>query len=108
MRIALLLIAFPLFSPFSLTQFVPDSTHSKETVYQIQHNALETPVLLKEKDEKKLDTNACANAHAALLDLTLHGINLQATHAIKIISKHAEILYIVQPGLFTFLRSFRI
>jgi hypothetical protein len=108
MRIALLLILFPFFAPFSLTQVIPDSAHSKETVYQIQHNALETPVLLKEKDEKKFDVNTTADAQITLLDLTLHGINLRSTHATKIVYEHAEILYFVHPHLFTFLRSFLI
>jgi hypothetical protein len=108
MRIALLLILFPFFAPFSLPQVVPDLTHSKETVLQIKQSALETPVLLKEKDEKKLDANTCSNADVPLLDLTLHGINLQATHGIKIVYENAEVLYIVKPPLFTFLRSFLI
>jgi hypothetical protein len=104
MRIATLLILFPFFAPFSLSQLVPDSTRSKETVYQVQYNVLETPDLLKEKDEKKLNANPTANAQVRLLDLTLHGINLQATHAIKIVYKHAKISYIVQPPLFKFFR----
>lgn len=108
MRTALLLMLFHFFAPLSLTNVTPDVTLSKETIYQVQHNSIATPVLLKEKDEKKFDTNTTYNAQIPLLDLAIHELNLRARHSTKIFYFHAEVLYSGHPQVFTFLHSFLI
>lgn len=108
MRVALLLMLFHFFVPLSLTDVTPDITNSKETIYQVDHNSITSPVLFKEKDEKKLDANTSDNAQAALLNLTIHKLNLQARHAVKIFYFHTEVLFSGYPQLFTLLRTFLI
>jgi hypothetical protein len=90
----------------SLAVTTAETTNSKETVYQVQLNPIATPFLLKEKDEKKLDSNALENAHVPLLDLTIHELNLQARHSTSIFYFDAEKLFSGHPPLFTLLRTF--
>ena len=108
MRMALLLMLFHFFAPLSFTDVTPGVTDPKETVYQVQLNSIATPVLLKEKDEKKFDARTSDNAQVPLLDLSLHELNLQARHSTKSFYFHAEVLYSGHPQLITFLRTFLI
>lgn len=106
MRISLLLMIFHFLAPQSFSDSIAEFTTSEETVYQDQTNAIATPVLLKENDEKKFEANAIKNTQIPLLDLTAHGLNLKARHAIKIFYFHSETLFSARPPLFTFLRTF--
>ena len=106
MRISLLLMVFHFLAPQTFSDTIPEFNTSEETVHQAQTNAIATPVLLKENDEKKFEANAIENAHVALLDLTAHGLNLQARHATEIFYFHSETLFSARPPLFTILRTF--
>lgn len=108
MRISFLLMVFHFLTPQSFASGVPEFGSSKETVYQVQLNAIATPVLLKEKDEKKFEANAFENANIPLLDLTAHGLNLQARHSTRIFYFHSEALFSSGPPLFTVLQTFLI
>ena len=105
MRISLLLMVFHFLAP-QFTDDIPEFSTSKETVYQVQLNAIATPVLLKEKDEKKFEASAFENAHIQLLDFTTHGMNLRARHASRIFYFHTEALFSGCPPLFALLRTF--
>ena len=106
MRISLLLMVFHFLVPQSFGDGIPEFSSSKETVYQVQLNAIATPVLLKEKDEKRFEANGFENAHVPLLDLTAHGLNLQARHASRIFYFHTEAVLSSYPPLYTLLRTF--
>lgn len=106
MRISFLLMVFHFLAPQPFANGVPEFGSSKETVYQVQLHAIATPVLLKEKDEKKVEGNAFEHANIPLLDLTAHGLNLQARHSTKIFYFHSEIFFNSGPPLFTVLQTF--
>jgi hypothetical protein len=106
MRISLLLMVFHFLVPMSVADATSETTNSKETVYQVQRNPIASPFLLKEKEEKKFETNAFENAHVPLLDLTKHGLNLQAQHSTRLFYLHTEELFSGHPSLFTLLQTF--
>ncbi len=107
MRIFVLVMIFHFFAPLMLDA-APEINNSKETVYQVQLNALATPLLLKEKDEKELVANKSETAHIALLDLSIHKVNLKAQHSIRFFYLHTDLLFSSHPPVFTMLRTFLI
>jgi len=107
-RISLLLMVFHFIAPLSFVNAIPEITNLKETVYQVQLNDLATPVLFKEKDEKKSEANGFENAHITLLDLSIHKLNLKAQHSIRSFYFHTSISFSIHPPVFTLLRTFLI
>jgi hypothetical protein len=108
MMIVLLLMLLQFFTPFILPVVAHELANIKETAYQIQHNSVATPLLLNEKDERELDAKAIGNNQIPLLDLTIHSLNLQASHSGKTYYFHTEMLYRGSPPLFAVLQTFLI
>jgi len=102
MRVALLLMLFQFFAPTFLPIVAQEVANGRETTIHVQHNSIPTPILLKEKDEKELEENSFTSSHIPLLDLTIHSLNLEASHSGKVNYFHSEILYNSHPQLFTF------
>jgi hypothetical protein len=107
MLIVLLLMLLQFFTPFILPVVAQEVANIKEAAYQIQHNSVATP-LLNEKEERELDAKATGNNQIPLLDLTIHSLNLQASHSGKTYYFHTEIMYRASPPLFEFLKTFLI
>jgi hypothetical protein len=101
MVIALMMVLFQFFGPAFLPQVAQEGRQANTSYYNIQHSSLIAPLLLKEKDERELEEVVSIPTLSALMDLTLHGFNLTATHTSKNTYFSDEQLYDPQPALFT-------
>ena len=108
MRMALLLMLFQIFAPSFFPLIVQQTSHKNEVNVHVQHSSIVAPLLLKEKDEKSHEEHLNVSNLAAILDLTVHSINLTATHTRKQNYFHQDLRYNLQPSLFARLCSFLI
>ena len=105
---ALLLMLFQIFAPSFFPLIVQQTSHKDEVNVHVQHSSIVAPLLLKEKDEKSHEEHLNVSNLAAILDLTVHSINLTATHTRKQNYFHQDLRYNLQPSLFARLCSFLI
>lgn len=108
MRVALLLMLFQFFAPSFLPLIVQEIPHKNKPTLHVQHSSIVAPLLLKEKDEKSHEKHLTETNVAAILDLTVHSLNLTATHTGNQKYLHQNLRYNIVPALFTRLHSFLI
>ena len=108
MRVALLLMLFQFFAPSFLPLIVQEISHKQEPTLHVQHSSIVAPLLLKEKDEKNHEEHLTVTNVAAILDLTVHSLNLTATHKGNQKYLHQDLRYNLLPALFTRLHTFLI
>ena len=108
MRVALLLMLFQFFAPSFLPLIVQEISHKHEATLHVQHSSIVAPLLLKEKDEKNHEEHLTVTNVAAILDLTVHSLNLKATHKGNQKYLHQDLRYNLLPALFTRLHTFLI
>ncbi len=101
MRIVLLLMLFQFFAPCFFSVVAHEAPNTRDTNYDIQHSSIVAPLLLKEKDEKELDKTSFTSNQTPLLDLTIHGSNLEATHSCNSSYVSSDVFYDSHPALFT-------
>lgn len=101
MRIALLLMLFQCFGPCFFSVVAQEAPNTNDTNYHVQHSSIVAPLLLKENDEKELDKTPFTSRQTPLLDLTVHGLNLEATHSGNSNYVSSDVFYDSHPALFT-------
>jgi hypothetical protein len=101
MVVALMLVLFQFFGPAFLPQLPQESRQANTSYLRIQHSSIIAPLLLKEKDERELEEVVSIPTLSAVLDLTVHGFNLTASHTGKNTYFSDDQLYDPQPALFT-------
>lgn len=101
MRMVLLLMLFQFFAPCFFSLVAQNAPNTRDTYYHIQHTFIVAPLLLKEKDEKELDKTSFTSNQTPLLDLTIHGSNLKATHSCNSNYVSSDVFYDSHPALFT-------
>jgi hypothetical protein len=108
MRVALLVMLFQFFAPPFFSVIVQQTSRKREISLDVQHSSVVAPLFLKEKDEKSNEQNLSITKLAAILDLTVHTINLTASHTGKQNYFHQDLRYNLLPALFTCLCTFLI
>jgi|SRR5688500_4890122 hypothetical protein len=101
MMVALVLVLFQFLAPAFLPMVVQEIPQADTKYFHVQHSSIVAPLLLKEKDERELEEVVSIPALSALLDLTVHGFNLTASHTGKNTYFSDEQHYSPQPALFT-------
>lgn len=99
-NLALVLILIQFFAPCFVPLAVYEISEANGQSIHTQHNSLVVPFLLKEKDEKEHEEFSTESNLSPLLDLTIHGFNLTASHTSKNIYCSDERWYDPQPTLF--------
>ena len=108
MRVALLLMLFQFFAPSFFPSIVQQTSLKQDTNLHVQHSSVVAPLLLKEKDEKSHEEHLAVSNLAAILDFTVHSLNLTASHKEKPNYFHQDLRYDLQPAIFNRLCTFLI
>jgi hypothetical protein len=101
MMVALVLVLFQFLAPAFFPMVVQEIPQADAKYFHVQHSSIVAPLLLKENDERELEEVVSIPALSALLDLTVHGFNLTASHTGKNRYFTDEQHYNPQPALFT-------
>jgi hypothetical protein len=84
MRIAILLMLFQFISPAFIPSTALEVSNERITTVHVQHSSIVAPMFLKENEEKENSEFLSVSESAPLLlDLTIHGLNLTASHRNK-------------------------
>ncbi|MDH4298123.1 MAG: hypothetical protein OEV74_17735 [Cyclobacteriaceae bacterium] len=82
-RIALVMMLFQFLAPSFMPLTAHQTFNEKVNAYNVQHNSIVAPTLLKEQDEKEGTDFTPASNPTQLLDLASHSFNLEASHKKK-------------------------